>query len=116
MIAATKLLAISITVLSGFRGGFIFPLFLVGTSLGGAVAGFHIPFISGLPPVLLAMCFAAGEALPPPSPHTPTHPTTPWGWGCTSHKSRDRCSAKRCCYQGVGGFLHLQCDVGKDSD
>ena len=56
----TKLLAISITVLSGFRGGFIFPLFLVGTSLGQMVTGLHIPFVSGLPPVLLCMCFAAG--------------------------------------------------------
>lgn len=60
IIAVAKLFAVSITVLSGFRGGFIFPLFLVGTSLGEAVQGFHIPFISGLPPVLLAMCFAAG--------------------------------------------------------
>ena len=62
IIAMTKLLAISITVLSGFRGGFIFPLFLVGTSLGQMVAGLHIPFLSGLPPVLLCMCFAAGRS------------------------------------------------------
>ena len=61
MIAVVKLVAISITVLSGFRGGFIFPLFLVGTSLGQVVTGLHIPFVSGLPPVLLSMCFAAGE-------------------------------------------------------
>ena len=60
MIAASKLVAISITVLAGFRGGFIFPLFFVGTSLGAMVAGFHIPWFSGLPPVLLAMCFASG--------------------------------------------------------
>lgn len=61
IIAFAKLLAISITVSSGFRGGFIFPLFLVGTSLGQMVAGLGIPFISALPPVLLSMCFASGR-------------------------------------------------------
>lgn len=61
IIAVVKLIAISITVLSGFRGGFIFPLFLVGTCLGEVVTGLHIPFVSGLPPVLLSMSFAAGE-------------------------------------------------------
>lgn len=60
IIAVVKLLAISITVLSGFRGGFIFPLFLVGTSLGQMVTGLHIPWVSSLPPVLLTMCFASG--------------------------------------------------------
>lgn len=63
VIAVVKLLAISITVLSGFRGGFIFPLFFVGTSLGEMTAGLHIPFVSALPPVVLAMSFAAGELL-----------------------------------------------------
>lgn len=63
IIAVGKLFAISISVLSGFRGGFIFPLFLVGASLGEAVAGLHIPFLSGLPPVLLSMCFASGAPL-----------------------------------------------------
>lgn len=63
VIAVCKLLAISLSVLSGFRGGFIFPLFLVGTSLGQMLTGFHIPWLSSLPPVLLAMCFASGRLL-----------------------------------------------------
>ena len=61
IIAVCKLFAISITVLSGFRGGFIFPLFLVGACLGQVITGLHIPFVSGLPPVLLSMSFAAGN-------------------------------------------------------
>lgn len=37
-IAFAKLVAISITVLAGFRGGFIFPIFLAGTALGRGLA------------------------------------------------------------------------------
>ena len=67
VIAVVKLITVNITVLSGFRGGFIFPLFLAGTSLGLAVT--HIsgmPFLEGLPDVMVAMTMAAGA----PSLHT----------------------------------------------
>ena len=38
LLAAAKMLAIGVTLHSGFRGGFIFPLFFVGASLGLAVS------------------------------------------------------------------------------
>lgn len=38
LIAAAKLVAISVTVLAGFRGGFIFPIFLAGTAFGRGLA------------------------------------------------------------------------------
>lgn len=61
LIAFFKLLAISITVLSGFRGGFIFPLFFAGASLGHGLANIQgIPFFSDLPPVMTAMAMSAG--------------------------------------------------------
>ncbi|CAD7697947.1 unnamed protein product, partial [Ostreobium quekettii] len=61
LVAFFKLLAISITVLSGFRGGFIFPLFYAGASLGHGLADIPgIPFVSGLPPVITAMAMSAG--------------------------------------------------------
>ncbi len=37
-IAAAKMLAVSCTLHSGFRGGFIFPLFYIGAAVGLAVA------------------------------------------------------------------------------
>lgn len=64
VIAVVKLITVNVTVLSGFRGGFIFPLFLAGTSLGLAVT--HIPgmpFLQGLPDVMVAMTMAAGTLL-----------------------------------------------------
>lgn len=46
---------------TGFRGGFIFPLFFAGTAFGQALATIPgIPFFSSLPPVLLAMTMASG--------------------------------------------------------
>lgn len=60
-VAGAKLVAISVTVLSGFRGGFIFPIFLAGTALGRGLSQIPgIPFVSSTPPVLLAMTIAAG--------------------------------------------------------
>lgn len=61
VIAVVKLITVSVTVNSGFRGGFIFPLFMAGTSLGLAIT--HIPgmpFLQGLPDVVVAMTMAAG--------------------------------------------------------
>eukprot|EP00877_Chromochloris_zofingiensis_P002746 jgi/Chrzof1/12472/Cz06g35170.t1 len=64
LIALAKLFTISLTVTSGFRGGFIFPLFFTGAALG---RGMHmlatqlgVPFIGSLPTVLISMCTAAG--------------------------------------------------------
>ena len=62
VIAVVKLVTVSVTVCSGFRGGFIFPLFMAGTSLGLAIT--HIPgmpFLQGLPDVVVAMTMAAGD-------------------------------------------------------
>ena len=65
VIAVVKLIAISVTVLSGFRGGFIFPLFMAGTSLGLAITHAPgMPLLQGLPDVIVAMTMAAGK------PHT----------------------------------------------
>ena len=64
LVAVAKLLAISITVTFGFRGGFIFPLMFSGTCLGLAISTIpNIPFVSTLPPVMLAMPMAAGDLL-----------------------------------------------------
>ena len=42
-------------------GGFIFPLFMAGASLGRGLAQIRgIPFISDVPPVLLSMSIATG--------------------------------------------------------
>ncbi|KAK9829338.1 hypothetical protein WJX72_005245 [[Myrmecia] bisecta] len=61
LIAGAKFVAISISVLSGFRGGFIFPLFFAGTALGHAISSIPgVPFISSLSPVMLCMPVAAG--------------------------------------------------------
>jgi len=47
----------------GLTGGFIFPLFMAGASLGRGLAQIRgIPFISDVPPVLLAMSIATGAA------------------------------------------------------
>jgi len=62
VIAVVKLITVSVTVNSGFRGGFIFPLFMAGTSLGLAIT--HIPglpFLQNLPDVVVAMTMAAGD-------------------------------------------------------
>ena len=55
-------------------GGFIFPLFMAGASLGRGLAQIRgIPFISDVPPVLLSMSIATGAQYvqipckPPPS-------------------------------------------------
>eukprot|EP01024_Parvocaulis_polyphysoides_P059062 TRINITY_DN6376_c1_g1_i4.p1 TRINITY_DN6376_c1_g1~~TRINITY_DN6376_c1_g1_i4.p1 ORF type:complete len:548 (-),score=50.44 TRINITY_DN6376_c1_g1_i4:628-2271(-) len=58
--ALVKLVMISVTVLSGFRGGFIFPLMMVGGCIGKGITLLNIPLISANPPVLLSMCFASG--------------------------------------------------------
>jgi H+/Cl- antiporter ClcA len=62
LIGVVKLFTISVTLLAGFRGGFIFPLFAVGTALGTALRlflGDWLP-MDGFPHVLFAMTFAAG--------------------------------------------------------
>eukprot|EP01026_Neomeris_dumetosa_P058271 TRINITY_DN54095_c0_g2_i1.p1 TRINITY_DN54095_c0_g2~~TRINITY_DN54095_c0_g2_i1.p1 ORF type:complete len:599 (+),score=49.71 TRINITY_DN54095_c0_g2_i1:2-1798(+) len=58
--AFAKMVMISVTVISGFRGGFIFPLMMVGSCIGKGLTLLNIPFISANPVVLLAMCFASG--------------------------------------------------------
>ena len=62
LIGVTKLFCISVTLLAGFRGGFIFPLFSTGAALGTAmrlVIGSWLP-VSMFPAVLFSMTFAAG--------------------------------------------------------
>ena len=67
VVALVKLVAVSITVVSGFRGGFIFPLFFAGTSLGLAITHIpSLPWINGLPDAMVAMTMAAGQLLPGP--------------------------------------------------
>jgi len=56
IVGCLKLLAISFTVCGGFRGGFIFPFFTAGASLGRALC-FVFPTLS---PVIATLCFAAG--------------------------------------------------------
>lgn len=64
LVAVVKLVVVSITVVSGFRGGFIFPLFFAGTSLGLAITHIpSLPFINGLPDAMVAMTMAAGQSL-----------------------------------------------------
>ncbi|NEQ55389.1 MAG: chloride channel protein, partial [Leptolyngbya sp. SIO3F4] len=55
-ICLTKMLAICFTIHGGFRGGFIFPLFFTGASLGLAIA-FGIPSIH--PTIAVLCCMAA---------------------------------------------------------
>jgi len=55
-ICFTKMLAICFTIHGGFRGGFIFPLFFTGASLGLAIA-FGIPAIH--PTIAVLCCMAA---------------------------------------------------------
>ena len=65
VVALVKLVAVSITVVSGFRGGFIFPLFFAGTSLGLAITHIpSLPWINSLPDAMVAMTMAAGQLLP----------------------------------------------------
>ena len=64
LIGFAKLLTICLTVLSGFRGGFIFPLFFAGTAFGHAFASIPLPMFADIPPVLFSMTVAAGEAPP----------------------------------------------------
>lgn len=63
LIGFAKLLTICLTVLSGFRGGFIFPLFFAGTAFGKGFALLPIAAFAHFPPVLFAMTIAAGAAL-----------------------------------------------------
>lgn len=67
LIALAKLFAISITLLAGFRGGFIFPLFATGAAFGtSARLAMDASGLFGwlpaddFPIVLFAMCVAAG--------------------------------------------------------
>ncbi|MDB9528165.1 chloride channel protein [Oscillatoria sp. CS-180] len=55
-ICLAKMLAICLTIHGGFRGGFIFPLFFTGASLGLAIA-FGIPAIH--PTIAVLCCMAA---------------------------------------------------------
>ncbi|MBT9312798.1 chloride channel protein [Leptothoe kymatousa] len=55
-ICLTKMVAICFTIHGGFRGGFIFPLFFTGASLGLAIA-FGIPSIH--PTIAVLCCMAA---------------------------------------------------------
>ncbi|CAM9537552.1 unnamed protein product [Ascophyllum nodosum] len=64
LVGFVKLLAIACAVQAGFRGGFIFPLFFAGASIG---RGLQMVADSTLPeglvnasPALMCMCFAAG--------------------------------------------------------
>jgi H+/Cl- antiporter ClcA len=50
-----KLLAISLTVSGGYRGGFIFPLFCAGASFGRA----FVEVFPSVSPVVACLCFAA---------------------------------------------------------
>ncbi|CAM9861958.1 unnamed protein product [Phaeothamnion confervicola] len=59
LVGLVKLLAISVTVHAGFRGGFIFPLFFAGASLGRAVT--RLPVVgASFSPTLACMSLAAG--------------------------------------------------------
>ncbi|CAM9780961.1 unnamed protein product [Pylaiella littoralis] len=64
LVGMAKLLAIACTVQSGFRGGFIFPLFFAGGSFGRALQSITDdalpPGLVAASPALLCMCFAAG--------------------------------------------------------
>jgi len=61
LIGIFKLLAISITVLSGMRGGFIFPLMFAGAAFGRAVLSIpHFPILSHQSIALMTMAGAAG--------------------------------------------------------
>ena len=55
-ICLTKMVAICLTIHGGFRGGFIFPLFFTGASLGLAIA-FGIPAVH--PTIAVLCCMAA---------------------------------------------------------
>jgi H+/Cl- antiporter ClcA len=55
IVGITKLVAISFTVVGGYRGGYIFPLFTSGAAFGRAIA-FLIPAI---PVQLAVLCMAA---------------------------------------------------------
>lgn len=55
ILAGAKMIAISITVAGGWRGGFIIPLFFTGTCIGKAIA----VLIPGLQPALAMICTMA---------------------------------------------------------
>lgn len=60
LIGFFKLIAISITVLSGLRGGFIFPLMFAGAAFGHGILTIpKLPILSGQPVVLMTMAGAA---------------------------------------------------------
>lgn len=62
LVGAAKLVAISVTLLAGFRGGFIFPLFACGTALATAAQLLLQRWLpaADFPAVLFAMAGAAG--------------------------------------------------------
>ena len=61
LIGIFKLAAISITVLSGLRGGFIFPLMFAGSAFARAVLSIpHFPVLSDQSIALMTMAGAAG--------------------------------------------------------
>ncbi|KAK9821879.1 hypothetical protein WJX74_008487 [Apatococcus lobatus] len=60
LIGLAKLLTICLTVLSGFRGGFIFPLFFAGVAFGKGFALMPLAAFGSFPPVLFGMTIAAG--------------------------------------------------------
>ena len=62
LVGGVKLVAISVTLLAGFRGGFIFPLFTCGTALATAAQMLlqHVLPAASFPPVIWAMAGAAG--------------------------------------------------------
>ena len=56
IVGLCRLLAISLAIAGGYRGGFIFPFFTAGAAFGRAVC-FVFPSLS---PSLATLCFAAG--------------------------------------------------------
>jgi len=60
LIGLFKLVAISITVLAGYRGGFIFPFMFAGHSVGQAIAVIAPSFIGGVSPAAACLSLACG--------------------------------------------------------
>jgi len=57
-IGMMKLVAISITVLAGYRGGFIFPFMFAGHSIGCGIHIYLSQYITGLSPAAIALSMA----------------------------------------------------------
>ena len=55
LVGVCKMIAISLTVAGGYRGGFIFPFFLAGSAFGRAIS-----FVFDVKPIVASLCFAAG--------------------------------------------------------